>query len=294
MKNETLNIYEREIVDFNIKHLPMAINLFSKEKESNKLHWHYEIEFVLILSGNAFLHIEKKCFPLNKDSIVIIHPHVKHKIVFSDNEDCRFLSIHTDNSLFMENKALREYFIKPLMNSNYAFLIVDSSYNNHGIIKEMMTKIYNLTQKRPKGYSLYLVGLIECIMAEIISIYRPKADKRVKKDSELEILENMYSYILRCYQNKIYLDDIAKAGNVCKNKCTQIFNKYYFSPPIEFLNNIRLSASRDLLISSTMSTADIALSCGFSNQSYFISLFKKRFDMTPCEYRKANIEKTPY
>ena len=45
-----------------------------------------------------------------------------------------------------------------------------------------------------------------------------------------------------------------------------------------------------LLVSSESSILDIAAESGFDNLSYFNRMFKKRFGMTPREYRKKFME----
>ena len=54
----------------------------------------------------------------------------------------------------------------------------------------------------------------------------------------------------------------------------------------EYLNDYRLTMASRLLISSEASILDIAAEVGFDNLSYFNRLFKKRFYVTPREYRK--------
>jgi AraC family cel operon transcriptional repressor len=58
--------------------------------------------------------------------------------------------------------------------------------------------------------------------------------------------------------------------------------------PTELVNRLRLEqAARRLLLSGEDITT-IAYNCGFETLSYFSSLFKKRFGLTPREYRKKH------
>ena len=57
--------------------------------------------------------------------------------------------------------------------------------------------------------------------------------------------------------------------------------------PIEFIRNIRLKHGRQLLKDKSISVAEVAYECGFSNPKYFATCFKEEFGVTPKEYQKS-------
>lgn len=54
-----------------------------------------------------------------------------------------------------------------------------------------------------------------------------------------------------------------------------------------YLNELRLVHSAELL-SKDYSIVSISKMCGFSRPSYFNTQFKKRYHMTPLEYRHSS------
>ena len=56
----------------------------------------------------------------------------------------------------------------------------------------------------------------------------------------------------------------------------------------DYLNEVRLKRSQDLLSSTGLSMVEIALRSGFESQSYFTKNFKKKYGMTPSQYRREN------
>lgn len=57
--------------------------------------------------------------------------------------------------------------------------------------------------------------------------------------------------------------------------------------PIEYLNEIRLNKAKSLLEESGSTITDIAFQCGFNDSNYFSRRFKRRFGVSPREWRNA-------
>ena len=53
----------------------------------------------------------------------------------------------------------------------------------------------------------------------------------------------------------------------------------------EYLNSIRIKEAQHLLSNTSYPIMQIAVSCGFSDQSYFTKVFKKCTGLTPRQYR---------
>ncbi len=60
--------------------------------------------------------------------------------------------------------------------------------------------------------------------------------------------------------------------------------------PVEYLNRIRADKAAEMLRSDSESSAiEIGLSCGFNSYSYFSSIFKKYYGITPEKYRQSQM-----
>ena len=56
----------------------------------------------------------------------------------------------------------------------------------------------------------------------------------------------------------------------------------------EYLNEVRIKRSRELLKDTDMEILDIALFVGYEDQSYFTKVFKKITGNTPRKFRKES------
>ncbi|MBN2980839.1 helix-turn-helix transcriptional regulator [Cohnella algarum] len=67
----------------------------------------------------------------------------------------------------------------------------------------------------------------------------------------------------------------------------RLFKQYENVSVGDYINGYRLEKAREMLLGSSFSVKEIADYLGFNNASYFITLFKKRFGMTPKEFRMS-------
>ena len=54
----------------------------------------------------------------------------------------------------------------------------------------------------------------------------------------------------------------------------------------EYLTGVRLAKAHNILISTSLPITDVAVACGYSNLSYFISEYRKAYGKTPRDARK--------
>jgi AraC-like DNA-binding protein len=81
------------------------------------------------------------------------------------------------------------------------------------------------------------------------------------------------------------LADLAAVGGVHPVHLSREFRKRYRITIGEYLRKRRIEHASGLLSNSGMPMAEIASTCGFSDQSHFCSLFKKYSGMTPAKFR---------
>ena len=64
----------------------------------------------------------------------------------------------------------------------------------------------------------------------------------------------------------------------------QYFKKVTGVTPKDYLTNIKLTRAKDMMKSGSVTEA--AMDLGYENISYFISLFKEKYGITPKQYQK--------
>ena len=141
----------------------------------------------------------------------------------------------------------------------------------------------------PKGYQLFLKS--QLFMLFYILIEKCSITVTEQKDGKsLEKLKLILKYIENHYMNKITIADAAAEVQLSQSHFMKYFKNTMGTSFTSYLNEYRLTMVSRLLISSESSILDIAAESGFDNLSYFNRMFKRRFGMTPREYRKKFTE----
>lgn len=79
---------------------------------------------------------------------------------------------------------------------------------------------------------------------------------------------------------------IAKKLNISYSWFRRIFKHYTGLSPAQYMLEIKIQKSKELLNSTTMSIKEIAFTLNFLNVSYFVTFFKSKTGIRPSEYRK--------
>lgn len=96
------------------------------------------------------------------------------------------------------------------------------------------------------------------------------------------ILEHIEAH----YKEKIYVDRLAEQMMVSPDYFTKMFRESIGKTPVEYINDLRIHRSLELLAEGESTMAEIAEETGFSNPNYFHKIFKQYMEMRPLAYRK--------
>ena len=98
-------------------------------------------------------------------------------------------------------------------------------------------------------------------------------------------VKKITSWINDNYTAEISLADLSKKVGITPSHLSRLFYKQMGIKPSEYLTNVRLEHSMQLLTTTTLEINEIAVSCGFANGNYFSKVFRHKLGITPSEYR---------
>ena len=101
-----------------------------------------------------------------------------------------------------------------------------------------------------------------------------------------DAVEKIVQYIDENYMQKITLNDLAQVSKYNRNYISQFFKSNLGVNFYDYLTRIRLREATLALGQTNRSVSEIALSHGFSDLKSFNTVFRRRFNKTPTEYRR--------
>lgn len=105
----------------------------------------------------------------------------------------------------------------------------------------------------------------------------------------LSVIQPAIDYIHSNYYKKaISVSYLAELCNISTVHLCNCFVKTFAMPPVKYINSLRMSRAKELLISQMYSVSEVCFLSGFNDESYFSREFKKWSKETPSKFKKNN------
>lgn len=259
------------------------------------LHWHDELQFILVTKGTVKFSVEKKEYVLEENQGLFINAGRLHCARSIKGDEGAFICCEFLPGLIApEDSPMHCEYIDPVLaNADFsAFQIEDSiQWQNHilkiirsmDILMNSGDKFKNLKLKSML-YSIWYIFLSNLELSNLLSNDLAVGSISHSNDRVKILLE----FIHRNFDKKISLDDLARASNMSRSGCCRLFKDITECTPFEYISKYRISRSMTLLKQDILSIAEISHKVGFNTPSYYISSFKSLVGMTPYQYRKKS------
>ena len=100
------------------------------------------------------------------------------------------------------------------------------------------------------------------------------------------VIYELISYLNIHFTENITLEDVCKKYSLSMRTLYRYWNKNFEDTPAEFLLKKRLRYAAHLLLTTDMGIQDTARSSGFDNPIYFTQCFRRKYGISPGNYRK--------
>lgn len=235
-------------------------------------HTHYFTELFYVISGRGEFFVEEQKFPIQKDDFVIVNANIAHTEVSLGEDPLEYIILGVEGLSFSFEEN-REHII-----FNCKKDATDLMFYMSVMVGEM--------ENRKKDYELVCQNLLEVLIVKLIrrTNFAFQVIPSVKINRECIKLKN---YIDSNFSSDITLDTLSELSHLNKYYLVHAFTKQFGCSPINYLCDVRIKTSKELLSATDYSITEVAQSSGFSSQSYFAQCFQKSCHMSASAYRKT-------
>ena len=135
--------------------------------------------------------------------------------------------------------------------------------------------------------ALHLVGYL-CLFLD--ALICTSSSRRELSGGQLRdfYIQEAVNYMEHNYAQEVTVERLAEVCGLNRSYFSKIFREAMGCPPQEFLIRLRLSKAAEQMKSTKAPIGEIAALCGYPNQLHFSRAFKKRYGVSPREWRIQN------
>jgi AraC family transcriptional regulator len=147
-------------------------------------------------------------------------------------------------------------------------------------IKLMLSNIFKETKVNDHTFELSVQQLLLNVFSQL------SADKMIPPERNPRWVKQINELLHENFMEKVSLTELSKTLDIHPVHLSRDFQKYFHCNLGEYIRQLKVNKSLILLHNKNTPLTEIALECGFSDQSHFIRSFKENLGITPLKYRK--------
>ena len=138
------------------------------------------------------------------------------------------------------------------------------------------------------GADLLFESLARVFLIKLIQRYGDLPEDEVELSSSFtsKHYQKVLEYVQEQYQQNITVEKLADAAAMSVAHFSRLFKKATGQSPMAFVMAYRVEQAKKKLTQPDTPIIDIAMACGFADQSHFNRVFKKHQGTTPRAYRQ--------
>lgn len=177
------------------------------------------------------------------------------------------------------------------MNFNHADLLCNKIFSikrdSYFIVTKLIEELSNDNLYSNDLSLCYLKQLIIQMLRLDNSHFHSKPTTHMQQTYENELLNDILLYIDNNIYEKISVSTLCEHFCISTSMLHSLFRKNMNNTAKNYINELKLSKSKELIRNSTHTLSEISEMLGFSSIHYFSKKFKSYFNISPTEYSKS-------
>lgn len=256
------------------------------------LHWHREAELVRFSQGRFQVSVDMNEAEIDGDAFLFLPGNVMHTFILPPH--CEESAIVFDPKMLMLQcyDELQSEIFDALLSSNIPLPPIITP--EHPAFNRI-DKLYRYCVRYGTTNNASMRLIIKAKLLEILALYHEyglltrkdvhSSANRTKQDK----LKDLLNYIDSHYAGPMTVKDASMRVGFSDQYFCRYFKHATGMSFTEYLNDLRLRRAAKEIELSSRAISDISYDHGFENAGYFFKSFKKKFGITPMQYRKNHL-----
>jgi AraC-like DNA-binding protein len=256
-----------------------------------KAHWHYYMEIILMLEGTAIVNFNNEEYILESGDLILFHPQAVHSIFTSSPEPLKYdvlkfdiNNIHVNSSYTPKLSSIFKYSLE----DKNAFIYFPVNTFKNISLKNLFANCIEEIASKDYGYDIRLQALISTLLVEILRTWRNNdfdTSNIPLMTYNTDSLHTILQYIDEHSHERLKVEALAEKCHMSYSYFAKKFYELYGQSCKDYIEFIRISKVKDLLLFTSFDLNYISQETGFADCSHLIRTFKKKNGITPKQFR---------
>ncbi len=252
----------------------VSMRMFEMNSPNIAASWREELCLFFVLWGNASVTADGALSEMGADDVIVINPNTVYEI---HSSECFAVFL----CLGIGNLGELAEGVSFNCDSSKA---AEADKGNFYSIKHLIAKLLKENADDTERNEFFNLTVAFNLLSELKRLF--PSSRRASEDRYGKRLGNIINYINAHYREGLTLKELAQSQNYSVPYFSTFFKKIFGTDFTTYYNNMRLERAVNELLLAKEPIEQIAHNNGFPDVRSFVSLFKKRYGVTPKEYMR--------
>lgn len=231
-----------------------------------------EYQIIYITKGKGVFETKKASYTINEGSIIIIRKGEWHR--YRPLKEFGW----TENYIGF-NGELADFF---LQKQEILSSIEVIELGNQEVLIDTFHKIFDLVKNESPCFQQIASGLIVKLLGYILSL---ESRKSFVGNEVEKIIQEICMHIRDHAQEPFNFEKLTQKYHISCSHLRKVFKQYTGKSPHQYYLDMKIIRAKELILNTSMSLKEIAITLGFDSIHYFSRLFKKKVGQSPSDFR---------
>lgn len=254
--------------------------------ENEGLHWHDYCEVEFICSGRGDHYLNNVYHEISPGSVYMLTPMDFHSVNAKPGEELVLYHIQFGSSTLGSSLMQRIAEDREQLGRGFSVQLSGSESDS---VRADFEQLLHEFEARPSDGVMMMRACLERLCIRILRMMESDVSSVPVHPpvNENAAVKSAIQYVQYNFRSPITLNEMAKMVHLSCNYFGELFRTHMGVSFGEYLRSRRLECAHRLLADTELSISEIARESGFRTMSHFSETFRRRYGVTPTEFRRG-------